>query len=280
MSDYYQQQGGQSRRRRDPAQEPVNQFRGIGIVRPRSGKDDDPIQFWPFKGRPGGAIHFMLVTSEMIGNDESGQPKTKDTYHQVTVMTNKSITQQQLEGIRAGMKVRVVGPYRTESFKGRDGNQQFRMVVQAFVLEVLEMPQQIAAPAPYAPQGQQYPTPQGQPFPASRQGGQPFYGQQPGYQQGWPQQQPPMPGQPFPAPQQGGQQPFYGQQPGYQQGWPPLGAPQQQPPMPAQPFPAPQAQQTQQQMAPPYYKAPAAPPQAAPAPGAPAIDDLPPDIPV
>lgn len=224
----------------------INKWEGEGIVRPRSGNNDEQIKFYPFKNG-GGAIHITVECSEMTGTaDENGQPKVMTSYIPVNVMTNRLITQQQLMGICAGMKVHVVGKLQPESYTSRQTNQKVtRLVVNAFVFEVLQMPQQ-NAPAgytgPYPPQG-------GYPMQGNYPGQpQPGYGPQPGYA--------PQGGYPPQGGYQGQPPQGYGPQPGYapQGGYLPQGGYQGQPGAPQGGSPAPHPAGAQG--APPYYMPP------------------------
>ena len=239
---------------RAPKKPKINEWQGEGVVRPRSGNDTDEIRVFEFQNG-GAAINISLMCQEYAGADQNGQPKMSTTYVPVKVMANKNITLEQLRSVRSGMKVRIVGRLKSESYTSkRTGQQVTTLVVNAFVFEILEMPQQ--AYAPQQPQYQQFPQqPQypgyGQQMPPQYGGQQAPYGQLP--------QQPQYPGYGQPAPPQyGGQRPpQYGQQPQYNN-----------PPAQAQP-------QQPQGGVPPYYQAPgqapAFPPQngAQPAPQAP-----------
>ena len=260
MSQNYNQ--GAARPQKKPV---INRWEGEGIVKPRSGNDNDEIKFFPFKSG-GGAIHITVACSEMTGTaDQNGQPKIVTSYIPVNVLTNKLITPQQLMGIRSGMKVHVVGKLQPETYTSRQTNQRVtRMVVNAFVFEILEMPLQ--AQGGYQPQYQQNPYP-------PQQGGYAPYPPQGGY-----------PAAPA-YPQQGGGYPPYGQYPQAPQGAPAYGPQGGMPPQAPQ---ASAAAPSQGANVPPYYQPPGyqqvpgyaqapPPPQAAPAPEAP--DDMG-DIPV
>lgn len=268
----YSQRGGDASKK-----EKTNEWTGVGIVTPRSGKAEDEIKFFPFTKTGGGVIHISLKCEEMLGADANGQPKIKTAYIPVNVMANKLITVQQLQSVRAGMKVKVVGKLEPETYDSRrTGTKVTTLVVNAYVFEILQLPmQQPVYPQPqqgygpqqpqggYPPYGGQAPYGGGQPVYPPPQGGYPAYGAQPVYPQG-----PQAPAYP-PQPQQG-----YGpQQP--QGGYPAYGG---------QPAPAPAAPAAPQGGTPLYYQ----PPQGAPAaPAAPAAvqqpggapidpDDLPP----
>ena len=231
-------QSGQARQKKTK----INQWEGEGILRPKSSNEQDPIKYYPSKNGNGGAIYATLRCTEMTGQmDENGRPKTTTSFVPITVWTNKNITPQILQSLVSGMKVHVIGKLKNESYENKTTHQKVSsLVVDVFVLEILEMPMQ--APA----YGQ----------------AQPQYGaQMPPMQQGYPQQQPPMYGpqggyapqgyqQPAPAPQQ--QPPYY--QPAGQSPYPP---------MPAQAMPPQQGYQ----QAPPTYNRPQG--------GAPVVDDLP-----
>ena len=255
----------------DRAPKPVlNQWKGEGIIKARSGNDNDPIRFFPFTNG-GGAIHATLVVAQAGAPDPNGQPRIRNTYIPISVMANKNITAEQLQNIQPGTRVRVVGELRTETYTSKkSGQKTSTLVVNAFVFEIISLPQQ--------PYGQQYP-PQGGYAP------QPMYG-------GAPQPQYPPQGGYAPQPVYGGApQPQYPPQAGYapQQGY--RGAPQQQyPPQGGyapqqgyggtpqnaapQPKPAAPAPATTQPAPPPYYRQPA--PQQGQAPqGVTTIEDLP-----
>ena len=263
---------------RAPKKPIINKWEGEGIVKPRTGNEGDEIKFFPFNGG-GGAIHITVACSEMTGTaDANGQPRIVTYYIPVNVMTNKLITEQQLKGVRTGMKVHVVGKLQQESYTSKQTGQKVtRMVVNAFVFEILEMPQYSQQPVYGAPQPGAY-GPQTAPAGYGPQPG--GYGPQPGAPA------------PYPAPAYGGAQPGgypappagYGPQPGGYGAQPaPAGYGQQ----PAAPAGYGQPQQGAQQntpTAPPYYRAPgygavpgyaqAPAPAAAPAP-VPGEDDLP-----
>lgn len=249
----------------------INKWEGEGIVRTRSGNDNDEIKFFPFQNG-GGAIHISVACTEINGADANGQPKAVTSYVPVNIMTNKLITQQQLMGVRPGMKVHVVGKLQPESYTSKKTGQKVTsMVVNAYVFEILEMPQQPYQQQPGYAQGAYQPPYGGQPgyspqggYPQQQGGMYPAYGApQPGYpQQG---SMPPQGG----YPQQGGYQPPYGGQPGYM------------PPQGVVPGAQPQ-QQAGGTSVPPYYQPPqggyAGPPVGVS--GGP-VDDLPPgDIPI
>lgn len=214
MSNNYQQGGG-----RAPKKPVTNKWEGEGIVRSRTGNDQDEIKFYPFKNG-GGAIHIAVaVSKESTEPDDQGRPKIVTTYVPVSVMTNRNINDAQLRAVRPGMKVHVVGELQAESYVSKQTNQRVtRLAVNAFVFEVLEMPQQ-AYQGAYQPQPQYGAQPQ---YPAQPQygGGQPMYPGQPQYGS-----QPMYPGQP----QYQGQPP-YGAQPQYQGQPPYTGQPGMQPP--------------------------------------------------
>lgn len=202
-----------------PKKEIINQFQGTGILRSR--KENEPLKFIPWK--TGGVLNAYLKTSENIGVDEYGNPKVKNTSVPVKIITNKNITSQQLQSLVAGTKVHVVGRLELESWDDKQTNaRRSQLVVNVYVLDILEVPMQNYQPGPQQtyypgqPMPQQYP-PQGQPqyVPNPPQGGQ----------------QPYYPGQPMPQPQYQGQPQYSGQQPVPQQ-YPPQGQPQYVPNQP------------------------------------------------
>lgn len=230
-----------------PKKEKLNEVQLIGILRPRSRGENDPIQVYNFNN--GGAIvHVIVKVEEPTGKfDENGQPKVKKGSFLVDISTNKNITAQTLAGLVSGMKVRVVGRLANKSYDDKQtGAKVNSTVVDAFVLEILQQaaPMPGYGPAPMPGYGQ-----------AAPQYQQPVYGQQapapmPGYAPAAPQYQqaPQMPAQaPAPAPVP----PYYAPA---QQG-------QQYPPMPAQAMP----------QQPPQYQPQYAPQQAP----APMVEDLP-----
>lgn len=207
---------------KNPKKPKINEWCGEGIVQSRGGDPNEEIKFFPFKNG-GGAIHITVACVENIGADDQGRPKTQTCYVPVSVMTNRLITQQQLQSIRAGMKVKIVGKLAAETYTSKkDGQKKTTLVVNAYVFEVLQMPQQTYGPqggyqpqpgpgyAPlqqgYGPQGGQpyYPPQSGYPAPGAPQGG---YGPQPGYQ--------PQGGYPAPGAPHGGQQTYPAQGGGY-----------------------------------------------------------------
>ena len=269
MSTNYQQ--GAPRAPKKPV---INKWEGEGIVHPRSGNDQDEITLYRFTSGRGGAIHISVECRDASGADANGNPKTTTVYVPVNVMTNKSITEAQLAGLRAGTRVHVVGKLQLESYTSKkDGTKKSSLVVNAFVFEILAPPQPEQAMGYqggyYPPQGS-YAAPQGYIPP---QGYQPGYG--PGVQQPAPQGYMPPQGYQQPGYMQAAgtplppnyQAPGYG--PGYnqqgQQGYiPPATAPQGGNPVP------------------PYYQAPGYAPagQQPPAAPIPPDDDMPPGEPI
>ena len=259
---------------RTPKKPVINKGEWIGLVRTRSGKDEDGIRFIPWPDG-GGVIHFTLETQEALSADQNGQPRVEKCFIPVNVKTtrNGSITAPQLQSVRPGMKVHIVGKLKNESFTSkRDGTKRSTLVVEAFVFEVLEMPQQGYVPQYNAPGQGGYPAQGG--YPPQGGYGQPAYGGQTypaqgGYpaQSGYPPQggQQGYPGQPaggYGAPAQGGYQ-----QPG---GYPPQGGAQGYPGQPAQGgYGAP----AQGQQNPPYYQPPQGGTQPA---GQPQVEHIPP----
>ena len=232
----YNNQGGR------PRKEIINRWEGIGIAKAR-GNDNAEIQFYPFQ-RGGGAIHLTLVCTEITGTDANGQPRTRTTYVPVNAMTSKTITEDIIRNIRAGMKLHIVGSLGLDTYTDKRTNEKRSSIcVNAYVMEILETPQPMPA------QGGYYGQPQ--------QGG---YGQpQQGYQPQRGYQGQPAGGNSYPAPA-----PQAPQAPGYQQ----------QPPVYQQHAQAPQVPQQgqRQQAVPPYYQAPQ------PAQPADQGDDMPADI--
>lgn len=250
MSDY-NNQGGKA-----PKKPKINEWSGEGIVKPRSGNDGDEIRFFAFQ-KGGGAIHITVACSEPVqGADENGQPRMKTSYIPVNVMTNRAISQQQLMAIKPGMRVRVVGKLEPESYTSKKTGQKVTaLVVNAFVFEVLAMPQQAMTPQ----------------YGAMPQAQQPAYGAQPPYGMMQPQQQYPLQGG-YPGPQYGAPvQPQYPPQQGYPG---PQYQPQYQPQQPQAPAGA--ARQTPPYYVPPQGTAPAQPQQPQNVPGSPmTIEDMP-----
>ncbi len=266
----YNNQGGR------PRKEIINRWEGIGIAKAR-GNDNAEIQFYPFQ-RGGGAIHLTLVCTEITGTDANGQPRTRTTYVPVNAMTSKTITEDIIRNIRAGMKLHIVGSLGLDTYTDKRTNEKRSSIcVNAYVMEILETPQPMPAQGGYYGQPQQggYGQPQ-QGYQQPVQGGyqqqvyqgQPYGQQQPRQGYGQPQQgyQPqrgyqgqPAGGNSYPAPA-----PQAPQAPGYQQ----------QPPVYQQHAQAPQVPQQgqRQQAVPPYYQAPQ------PGQAADQGDDMPADI--
>lgn len=246
----------------------INQFTGEGIVKTISANDGDEIKFVPFQNG-GGAIKFTLACTEEVPgmNDENGQPKSQTDYIPVKVITNKNITAEQLKSVVPGMRVRVVGKNKVESYVSKKNNTRVStMIVYAYVFEILQMPaQNYGQPQGYQQGGYQQP-----------QGGYPAPGSYPQYppQGGYPGPQGAYPGQPgmpyppapgYPAPGGYPQYPQPGAQPYYQRPAGPAGpaAPAYGRPagqgaqQPAQQAPAPQTQAPQGQAGaqpvPPYF---------------------------
>ncbi len=271
----YNQNGGQpSQRGGSRARTPkINEWQGEGIVKTRFASEGEQIRFYPFRNG-GGAIHITVVVTEQY-TDLGGAQRSRTTYVPVNVTTNANITQQQLQSVQPGMRVRVIGRLGIETYTSRRTNEkESTMVVNAFGFEILDMGQRIAAQGGYGQYaGGAQPQMQAQP---QYGGGIP----QPAPQQGYQPTQQPAPA--YPA-QQGGYNPQGGygaqQQGGYQHQQQPQGGYGVQQPMQGQP--AMQGGYGQQGMAQPrgaqrgniqqapYYQGAAAP---APAQG---IEDMP-----
>lgn len=229
---YQQQPYQQGQAQRGARKEKINEWCGVGIVRPKSANENDVIKFYPYKDKDGGIVNFNLKITEFTGtSDEYGNPRQRQTSVPVSVRTNKNITSQQLQSVVSGMKVRIVGRLELQSYKStKTGMDVTALVVVAHVFEILEMPMQAAQQyqRPAAPGYAQGGAPYQQPAPQGyQQGGySPYPPQQGGYMQG---QNPPYPPA-MPAQQQGqmyqpqGQMPS--QNPPYYQ--PPQGQQQQQ----------------------------------------------------
>lgn len=192
-----------------------NLWQAIGILRPRSNNENEPLKFIQWKSG-GGVINAKLNITEQFGTDEHGNPKTKRTSMPVRIKTNKNITAQQLQSIVSGTKVRVVARMEQETYDSKLDNSKKEIVfADVFVLEILEVPMMpvyggypgTAAPVP--PQGvpHQYgypPAPNGYPqYPGYPPQGQPQY--QPPYQSQAPQGQPAPSYHGFPPPPPQGQ---------------------------------------------------------------------------
>lgn len=217
----YQNQGAPRSRggSRGPKEPVINKGEWTGVVRSRTGSDQDEIRFiqWP---NGGGVIHFTLECREPYLDEREGVQKERTDYLPVNARTNsKTISQELLMGIRAGMRVHVVGKVQNETYTSkRTGERRSTLAVNAFVLEILDEPAYGARPIygpadryPAAPQqpAQAWGVPQGQYGP---------YPPQPVYQQpGWPQAQFPPASQYGPQPQSYPPQPQgYQSHPGYQ----------------------------------------------------------------
>lgn len=233
----------------------INNVELTGLVEPRGRNQEIKVFTFP---NGGAAVHINLKIQEATGkSDENGFPRMRTTYIPVSIRTNKIIPLEQLRSIAIGMKVHVVGRLNNTSYEDKRGEKRTSLEVDVYVLEILEMPMQQAAP--YAAQPYQQPQPgQGMPY-----GTQP-YPQVPAGQQYPPQYAQPQPGQGMP----------YGAQP-YQQA--PAGQPY--PPQYAQPQPG----QSMPYAGQPYIQAPAG-QQAAPPAYQPQVgrqyndpNDLPPD---
>lgn len=186
--------------------ENINKVELIGYITPRSSNENDKIDFYPFKNG-GGAVHCSLKVLQPTGQaDENGNPRIRTTYVPIDVTVNKLIPATVLQGLVSGMKVKVVGELRLQSYEKKGTNQKVStLAVSVYVLEVLEtpmqaiggyagqymgnpptgMPAQTPGYAPAAPGYQPTPyyqqVPQGQPYPQSvpAMGGMP--GMPPGY---------------------------------------------------------------------------------------------------
>lgn len=205
----------------------INQWEGIGILRPKTSNEQDPIKFWPSKDGKGGAIFATLKCTELTGQtDQNGQPKTTTVYIPITILTNKNITPQMLQNLVPGMKVHVVGKLKNESYENKTTHQRVSsMVVNVFVLEILEMPMQAPVYGTAGQYGMQIPPMQNY----QQQTQVPIYGQQIGYMQQPVQEQapqyyqqiqnpyPPMPAQAVLPQQQEYRKTNYQQAPQYNQ---------------------------------------------------------------
>lgn len=186
-------------------EEPVNKVQLIGTILPKSSNENDPITFYPFRNG-GGAVHCNLKVSEYTGADENGNPKYINTYIPIDITVNKIIPAATLQGLVSGMKVKVVGTLRIQSYEKKGTQQKVStLCVKVYSLNILEAPMAAYAPPqnyagmPYPPQQPYYP-PQ-----------QPYYQPQGGYPP-----QPPMGGAPGynNQPQAAPQAPVYQQHPG------------------------------------------------------------------
>lgn len=217
MSYNNNQYGGARQGSGAPKREVVNEWRAIGILRSRYGKDDDEIKMTPYPNG-GGVVHATLVVTSDTGvvDPGTGAPKMRTLYKLVDISTNKLINQQQLLSLKTGMKIRIAASLVSESYVSKKDNQRHTQeVAKVFALEILEMPQAqqgfqqgAGYPAPqggypqqqggYAPQPGMYPPPQQGMYPLQQGGGYPApqggYPQQGGYA--------PQPGM-YPPPQQG-----------------------------------------------------------------------------
>lgn len=286
------QNGAPAQRGGKPKKEPVpNQWELIGIVHAKSRTNEIKIFQFP-DGKH--VIHFTLENIVSNGTDQYGRPVTKTYWFPVNLKENKNVTFELMQSIQPGMKVHLKGKAINEPKDRKDpNNKDYVTAMDAFVIDILELPGQQYAPVGDYAQGRVVPGQAWPPQQAAQQGAyapqgygpQGGYAQQP-YQGGYPPQGPGQyPQQPAYPPRQGGyapQQPpqGYGPQGGYpQQGGAYQGAPApQQQGAYAQQRPAPQGGQP----VPPYYQPPQ---QAAPQPrqgqgSAPAaeLEDLPEDI--
>ncbi len=214
MSTYNSNQGGYGNAS-NKKQEKVNQWVGVGIIRPRSANKSDPINFVPFRNG-GGVINADLAITQPAGLDENGMPKMKNVSIPISIKTNKNITAQQLQSIVNGMKVRVVGPMEPETYTNKKTGQLVSsLVCNAYVFEVIDSNVNSASPQGYyPPQGQQMP-PQGGYYPPQGQQMSPQGNFPPqGYYPPQGQQMPPQGGYYPPQGQQMPPQGFYPPQPG------------------------------------------------------------------
>lgn len=144
-----------------PRKEIINKVELIGIIVPRSANENEQITFYPFSNG-GGAVHCNMKVIQYTGRaDENGQPKYRTTYVPLDINVNKLISATTLQALVSGMKVRVVGELRTQSYEKKTTRERVTsLVVSVYILEVLEAP--MAAPVyQTAPQGyQQAPQPQ------------------------------------------------------------------------------------------------------------------------
>ena len=171
----------------------INNVELTGLVEPRGRNQEIKVFTFP---NGGAAVHINLKIQEATGkSDENGFPRMRTTYIPVSIRTNKIIPLEQLRSIAIGMKVHVVGRLNNTSYEDKRGEKRTSLEVDVYVLEILEMPMQQAAP--YA----------AQPYQPQPAGGMPPYG-------GQPYQQAPA-GQPYPPqyaqPQPGQGMPYGGQ---------------------------------------------------------------------
>ena len=243
---YQQQPYPQGQAQKAPRKDKVNEFTGIGIVRPLSNNENDTITFYPNKAKPGGHISFFLKITELTGtSDENGNPNASRVSIPVNVWTNKNITPQQLQGVISGMKVQIVGKVKLGVHENKQTGQKLsRLEVDAHVFKVLEMPMQGAQQYQAGPAGGQAPRYGQQQMPPQQGYQQPAPGYQPYPPQGGYAQPAPIPGPQgyYPAQQQMPPQKQPAQ--GYQQARP---AGQQVPPPTIPPYYQPAPQQGYQQ---------------------------------
>lgn len=238
QNNYNGQGAGSAQPSGKQKKEKVNYVELVGYLTARSSNENDQIMFYPFKNG-GGAVHCSLKVLQPTGQaDEYGNPKMRTTYVPVDIAVNKMIPASTLQGLIPGMKVKVVGELKLQTYQKKNTNEKVSsLAVSAYVFEILQAPMTTMSPgyppqpayppqAPgYAPQPQSPaypPQPQTQPAPPAM-GGMPGY---PPQAQGYapqPQPQPQAPGyshqpQTQPAP------PAMGRMPGYSpqaQGYPP-----------------------------------------------------------
>lgn len=234
----YQQQTKSAKRREDPE----NQVKLTGTIRPMSANEQDIITYYPSKYDPNaGFVQFLLKRTDSTGRvDENGNQITRNLSVPVKINTNKDITPQMLQSLVSGMVIHITGELMLTSYESKKtGSKVSTLQVKAYNIKILNGPTMNAQPPQ---QTQQY----------GYQQQAPMYGQQ-GYQQ--PQQYPQQ------MPQYGQQQGYYGPgtPPAYGQQAPavaPQMPPQQaQPAAPAPPYyqPAPQPAYGQGQQMPPAY---------------------------
>lgn len=239
----YQQQPKSAKRREDPE----NQVKLTGTIRPMSANEQDTITYYPSKYDPNaGFVQFLLKRTDFTGRvDENGNQITRNLSVPVKINTNKDITPQMLQSLVSGMVIHITGELMLTSYESKKtGGKVSTLQVKAYNIKILsgpavnaqpqqQMPQygyQQQAPG-YGPQGMQQPMPQGYQQPYQQQA--PQYGQQGYYGPGMP--------------------PAYGQQaPAVAPQMPPQ---QAQPAAPAPPYyqPAPQPAYGQGQQMPPAY---------------------------
>ena len=124
QNNYNGQGAGSAQPSGKQKKEKVNYVELVGYLTARSSNENDQIVFYPFKNG-GGAVHCSLKVLQPTGQaDEYGNPKMRTTYVPVDIAVNKMIPASTLQGLIPGMKVKVVGELRLQTYQKKNTNEK------------------------------------------------------------------------------------------------------------------------------------------------------------